>query len=409
MHGMASLYRPAGLREWVAARVSGSLRIGVRRWWGRLALVVAIGTSGASAAFAGVINPDISVVGQPFMRWTNDASDPSAQRATMDPGEVEMMFDAYLNPYATGRFIMSLSDEGLELEEGFFTLLRGLPGDAQIKGGKYRVNFGKMNVMHPHAVPFAERPRVLAAFLPGDESLDETGMSVSERIPLPGTFSLTAAADWLQGDSYRIERESTGDPTDPLVSSTEGDRASESRPAFVGNLSGFGQIGDRSGYELSVSGTGGTNNVAAGTQTRIYDVAGKLKYWTAPSSYVLVQAEVLSLDREDAGWDAANSQYTKTEVKPMGFYAYADYNFSPRYDAGVQFERYQQPTTDKTWDQAFGAFVGLSLMEETTSFRIDWNHFVPGTPTGVSPGPDTVDTVTMRVIYSMGPHKAHQF
>ena len=176
----------------------------------------------------------------------------------------------------------------------------------------------------------------------------------------------------------------------------------------MGHLSGFGSIGERSGYELTLSGTGGTNNVAAGTRTLVYDAGAKLKLWTAANSYLVVQGEILKLDREDAGWDETASTYTSTSVKPYGGYGYADYNFSPRWDAGVVYERYQQPTSEELWDSAAGAFVGLSLMEETTSFRLDWNHFMPGTPDG-APEPDAVDAVTLRVIFSMGPHKAHQF
>lgn len=374
-------------------------------------LAVLLATSGVMPAQAGVVNPDISVLGQPFMRWTNDASDPSPKRLLFDQGEVEMVYDAYLNPYARGFFVAALSrDEGLALEEGYFTLVRGLPGGLALKGGKYRVNFGKLNPMHPHAVPFADRPHVLAAYLPGDEAFNETGLSISERIPLPGTFSLTAAGDVLQGDSFRIPREFSGATNDPLFADPEaGDRSAESRPAFVGHLSGFGSIGERSGYELALSGTGGTNNVAAGTRTKVYDAAAKLKLWTSANSYLLVQSELLKLDREEAGWDSVTSTYTVTRVQPLGGYVYADYNFSPRYDAGVQFERFQQPTADRTWDQAFGAFVGLSLMEETTSFRLDWKRLMPGIPPGATEDPKAVDTVTMRVIFSMGPHKAHQF
>jgi hypothetical protein len=361
-------------------------------------------------AHAGVVNPDISVLGQPFMRWTDDPSDASPKRATFNQGEVEMVFDAYLNPYAKGLFITSLGEDGLELEEGYFTLVRGLPAGLQLKGGKYRVGFGKLNTMHPHAVPFAERPRVLSSYLPGDESLDEVGLSLSGRIPTPGTFSLTAAADWLQGDTFRIPREGAIAANDPLVlDPATDDRAGEARPAFVGNLSGFGQIGERSGYELALSATGGTNNVAANTRTKVYDAAGKLKLWIASNSYLLLQGELLKLDREDAAWDSSASAYTKTRVQPMGGYAYADYNFSPRFDAGMLYERFQQPADLSVHDSAVGAFIGYSLMEETTSFRVDWNHFMPGTPSGGPSSLPAVNTLTLRAIFSMGPHKAHQF
>jgi hypothetical protein len=113
------------------------------------AALLALLIAGVTApAHAGVVNPDISVLGQPLVRWTNDLLDPSPKRAVLDQGEVETVFDAYLNPYAKGYFVMSLTSDGIALEEGYFTLVRGLPGDLQIKGGKYRVNFGKLNAMH---------------------------------------------------------------------------------------------------------------------------------------------------------------------------------------------------------------------------------------------------------------------
>jgi hypothetical protein len=135
----------------------------------------------------------------------------------------------------------------------------------------------------------------------------------------------------------------------------------------------------------------------------------KLKLWTSDNAYLLLQGEALHLKREDAGWDPATLSYTKTEVTPTGGYAYADYNFRIRYNLGVGFERFQDATPDKTWNTAFKAFVGYSLLEETTAFRLDWDHFSPGTPTGFPEAPPDVNTVTMRVIFSMGPHKAHQF
>jgi len=134
-----------------------------------------------AATHAGVVNPDISVLGQPFMRWTNDASDPSPKRVTFDPGEVEMVYDSYLNPYAKGDFVTSLASDGFSLEEGYFTVLRGLPGGSTLKGGKYRVGFGMLNPMHHGQQPIvstgsgnsarmAEDPATLL-FMTGSEIL----------------------------------------------------------------------------------------------------------------------------------------------------------------------------------------------------------------------------------------------
>jgi hypothetical protein len=359
----------------------------------------------ASVTAAGVVNPNISVVGQPSTVWTDAAGDPAAKRVSLDPGETEFVFDDYLNPYARGIFVVSLSEEGAEVEEGYFTLLRGLPAGLALKGGKYRVGFGKLNPQHPHAVPFAEPFRVLK-YLPGDEAFNETGFQLSARLPTAGDWAITASGDVLKGDTFRLERPDSGAPNDPYLA--DGDRSEEPRPAVVGRVSAFGQIGDRSGIELGVSATKGTNNVAAATRTTVIGGDVKLKYWTSPNAYVVVQGEGLHLKREDAGWDEVAAAYTKDAVKKNGGYLYADYNFKIRYNLGASFERYQDPDVD-VWNQAIGVFAGLALMEETTAFRLDWNHLAPGTAAGVSPSPDAVNTVTLRIIYSMGPHKAHQF
>lgn len=372
----------------------------------RFVIIAGMLATAVTPSVAGVVNPNISVIGQPFTRWTDDPSDPSRKRFILDAGEVESVFDAYLNPYAYGTFVMSLGEEGMELEEGYFQLLRGLPLGLTLKGGKYRAGFGKLNPQHPHAYPFAERFRVLASYLPGDESLNETGVSLSERIPMPGEFSLIASADWLQGDTFRIERESSGATNDP---GPEGDLAEEPRAAVLGRLSGFTQLGDQSGLEVGLSGVQGTNNVAAAARTTVFGADVKAKLWNSATSYLLVQAELLMQDRDDASWDSTAAAYAKTSVTSSGGYLYADYNFKTRYNVGAAYERYQQPITDGPWDQAFKVYAGFSLMEETTAFRLDWDHYDPGTPEGATETPVAVNNVTLRVIFSMGPHKAHQF
>jgi hypothetical protein len=360
----------------------------------------------AAPAYAGVVNPDISVIGQPFVRWTDDAADPARQRVTMDVGETEFVFDAYLNPYARGTFVASLGEEGLELEEGYFVLTRGLPGGMSLKGGKYRAGFGRLNPAHPHTYPFFDRFRVLRAYLPGDESLNDLGIQLSELVPI-GDLALTAAADWLQGDAFRLERVPTLDPDDLFA--IDGDRGDEPRPAGLGRLSMFVPLHGQSALELGVSGTHGTNNVAAATRTTVFGGDVKAKLWTNERSYVVLQGEVLSLDREDAGWDTLANAYTKTSVTPIGGYFFADYNWNTRYNAGASYEVFQEPTSGETTDQAFGVFAGLALMEETTVFRIGYERFMPGRPSGSAEAPDAVNTVTLKVVYSMGPHKAHQF
>jgi len=374
----------------------------------RLAIILIAVTAIGTPALAGVTNPNISVIGQPFTRWLDDRSDPAHGHATLDPGEVEAVFDAYLNPYASGTFVLSFGEDGAAVEEGYFQLLRGLPLGLVLKGGQYRVPFGKLNPVHPHAYPFAERFRVLSSYLPGDESLNETGLEVSGRVPAPGDFSLTASADWLQGNTFRIARTPGGAPNDPLVTGA-GDEADTPRAAALGRLAGFAGIGDRSGLEVGIDVVTGTNNVAADAHTTVFGADAKAKLFRNDTSYIVLQGEFLRQQLDVAGWDSTAVTYTKQRVNSNGGYFYADYNFKLRYNVGGGYERYQRPMADGPWDSAFKLWAGLALMEETTAFRLDWDHYLPGNPDAAGPDLEAINTITLRAIFSMGPHKAHQF
>jgi hypothetical protein len=48
-------------------------------------------------------------------------------------------------------------------------------------------------------------------------------------------------------------------------------------------------------------------------------------------------------------------------------------------------------------------------MEETTAFRLDWRRTQPPSGGVLVASSDPIQQLTLRVIYSMGPHKAHQF
>ncbi len=363
------------------------------------------------AAFAGVTNPDISVIGQPLITWTDDAGSLARKRPVFDVGETELVFDAALNPYARGFFAVALASGQAEVEEGYFSLLRGLPGDIALKGGKYRVGFGRLNTLHPHQVPFAERFGVLAAYLPGDESFNETGLDASWRLPLPGTWSVTASGDVLQGDSFRIPRAATQSPNDPLNQDPEnGDASLAPRAAWVGRLAAFAPVGDRSGVELGFSATQGTNNVAAAARTRVLGGDLKAKLWTDANAYLLVQGEVLHLERDYASWESVAANYTRTRTTASGGYLFADYNWARRYNVGAALEQHQDPDAPSDDHSAVGLFAGFALMEETTVFRLDWRRLRrSGTVPFSSASFEPIQQLTLRAIFSMGPHKAHQF
>jgi len=366
-------------------------------------LAIASGLLIPLAGEAGPVNPDLSVIGQPFARITDDPGDVDRERLQFDPGEVEVLLEGYLNPYAKGLFTLAIGEEGLELEEGYLDLLRGLPFGLALRGGQYRVGFGRQNPVHPHAYPFAERFRVLAAYLPGEEAYIETGASLSKLVALPGDCALTAAFDLFQGDSFRIEREPGESLDDPLADPDgPGDRAAETRLAYAARGSLFTPIGDESGVDLGVSFTHGTTNVAAGARSTVAGIDAKAKLWRTPDAYLLFQVEGLWMDRPAVQWEEL-SGYVESPADGFGGYAYAEYRWARRYHAGLGGEHFADPAAaDMATSSALRLFTGLSLFEESTSFLLDWERFLPAAESAVN-------TVTLRAVFALGPHKPHPF
>ncbi|MBI5170351.1 MAG: hypothetical protein HZA61_12755 [Candidatus Eisenbacteria bacterium] len=343
----------------------------------------------APPARAGVVNPDISVIGQPFVRWTDAESSPAEKRLVLDPGELELLFDSPLNPYANGTVVASIGSEGAALEEGYITLVRGLPAGLALKGGRYRVEFGRLNAQHPHTLPFAERPFMLATYLPGDEAMIETGLQVSEQFGTASGRAYKLSVDWLQGDSFH--------PEEP-----------EPRPAFLGRATAFLPINDRSGFEFGASWCEGTHEVVSGARTRLLGLDVKLKRWSGPETYVLLQAEGIVGRHETAEWRDESQRWWKSASLSHGGHAFVDFHPDRRLNFGGSIEAYRDPELDNEWVTSYGVFGGFSLMEETTAIRADWvGHVPPVRALGESE--PTVNTFTLRVVWSMGPHKAHQF
>src|SRR5689334_13836551 len=107
----------------------------------------ASGGSTAPPAGSNLLNPNISAIGW-FQGQAGDVLDPPDAKA-FQLREVELGYQATVDPYSRADFFISVSpDEGIDVEEGYLTLLT-LPAGLTAKVGKFRNNFGKFNRTHP--------------------------------------------------------------------------------------------------------------------------------------------------------------------------------------------------------------------------------------------------------------------
>src|SRR4029453_9496919 len=87
------------------------------------------GAASAAAASSKVFNPDTSVLANFVgVGGRNAASDQPSLQLT----EVEVAFQAVVDPYARADFFLSAGPEGLEVEEGFITFTT-LPANFLLK------------------------------------------------------------------------------------------------------------------------------------------------------------------------------------------------------------------------------------------------------------------------------------
>ena len=340
----------------------------------------------ATPLFAGVTNPDISLIGQVRSDWTNNPASLDSKRPTLYLGETELSADAALNPYATGAVVLSFADESVSVEEAYMKLEQGLPWGLAMKAGKYRAPFGKLNPAHPHAYPFLDAPHVMDpanGLIPGQESYNETALELSELFPGIDTWAPLLSFDVQQGSSFRNSQDTNAAFAnfDSLKARTD--------MSWLAHLANSFMVGDGLAGDLGFSLARGTTNVEKQQHALLVGTDLKLKFYVNGETHVVWQTE--GIWRRD---DSASAQ-------KLGGYSFVDWQHN-RFNAGALYEQLGDAKTGKVSDRSVKGFAGFSLMEETTLFRIAAEHRWLA---GVTP----YNTIEAQVLFSMGPHKPHQF
>jgi hypothetical protein len=167
----------------------------------------------AGGLFGGssLANPNISVLLNSFVYGSNLLNDELEQRGI--PGfttngierrygfnveSAELFIFAPVDPYFNFYTTIPVTDEGAELEEAY-VVTTALPPGWQLKGGKFKSNFSRLDAQHPHAWDFADIALPYRAFL-GDEALgSEKGIQLTWLPALP-VYTLIGA-EVLQGEN----------------------------------------------------------------------------------------------------------------------------------------------------------------------------------------------------------------
>ncbi len=333
-----------------------------------------------------LLNPNVSVIG-----WFQA----EAGRRDIPPGEeepeafalkeIELAFQAAVDPYARADIFAAIEDGEIDIEEGYLTWF-ALPVGLGAKIGKFKVNFGKFNRTHTPETAFADRPLAPARYL-GEEGFSGTGASLSWRVPVPLYLNLDAEAI-----------------TTPEAAEVPAfDKARKKDLTYVGRLSSYVDLNEAAnvtfGYSYANGAAGqeldanGVSSTTLRNQMQGVDVTFR---WKNPRRAIyrsaLWQTEVFQNRKEVSTADTVTS---------IGLFSHIEYQFARRWRAGGRYD-YTESPTDKTNEEKGGLIYVTFDPSEFSRISLQGRHirFDDGTDE---------DLGFLKVTFNIGPHGAHPF
>lgn len=334
-------------------------------------------TPAAAPRAAPSTNPNVSVIGDFRATYLS----PARRHLETEFHETEFAFLSVVDPYARADFYLSLAPDpetgefAVELEEGYLTT-QALPAGLQLKLGKFRSAFGKINAIHPHALPYIDVPGVYNNYF-GEEGLNDTGLSLSWLAPNPLDFYQELVVEATRGPAENVS-----------FAASEFDRF-----LYLAHLKNFWDLTPNATLELGLSGSAGPSPSGFNAVIGGIDVTYKWKplRLNAYKSLVL-QTEAL--------W--SHTKITESEkIKSWGVYTLASYQLQKRWFLTGRFDYANRPDNASFVERAFSGTLGwlaTEFQKAEIEFKITSSNSA-----------DCTTQVLLRSVFVIGAHGAHAY
>jgi hypothetical protein len=331
------------------------------------------GGSTAPATNANYFNPAISVIGN-FLGAAGH--NPVEELPSFELRETEIGLQAVIDPYARADFFLALGEEGVEIEEGFATFT-ALPAGLLLKVGRMRASFGKINTLHTHSLPWADKPLPLVNLLGGEEGWIGTGLSASKLLPLPG--------DTFSEASLQIFR---GDAEDLFAAEKRSDLAYNAQYRL------FRDFTEASNLDVAVSYGRGPSELEPGTDESLQNFY--VAYRWRPLQTGIYRGLIVRAEAIARQIDLADGRQTR-----FGWFVSGDYRLSRRWILGGRYESSDQLADDRLRDS--GQALTLTFWpSEFSQLRGEYRRrrFA---------GVGDANELLFQLQFAIGAHAAHTF
>lgn len=375
------------------------------------------GKTKATTAATGILgnpassNPNISLLLNTFVYTSNlKESDITGKYFPAHVGELglkngfnlesaELFLFAPVDPYFNLYASIPITFLGIEIEEAYFVTTT-LPAGFQIKGGKFRSNFGRINSQHAHQWDFADSPLPYPAFLGGD-GIREVGMQLTYLPDIP-IYTLMGV-EVLQGAN------------DVLFNSDSNSRSGPN--GFTTFMKTSFDTTDNSTLLLGpslIKGKTNTKSIAQGTEFRgestLYGFELTHKWKHSKGRGLITQSEYFQHVQKGELKGAAGAVDSLTRVRD-GFYVQSVYQldrwrFGARYSATNLFKNESilagaRTDTDEMPWKATGSIEFSPT--EFSLIRFQYNN------SKLVYSQDTNHEFILQVTMGIGAHAAHSF
>jgi hypothetical protein len=342
---------------------------------------------GGATSNAKLLNPDISLIGDFIGTSGRNIVSPSR---SLELHESEVGMQAIIDPYARADAFISFGETGVNVEEGYVTFT-ALPAGLLMKVGKMRADFGKVNTIHNHALPYIDRPLATNNLVGGEDGIDDAGISITRFLPAPKNWFAEGTAQVFRGDSSTV-----------YAANRRQDLS------VVGHLRAYRDLSESTNLDLGVSYSRGHSNLGAdlGSNffTNLYGADATLRW--KPLRRAIYKNFLL---RTELFW-SARDQLSPVNIfqtqHAFGMYTSAEYRVNRRWTVGGRFDRSGRATNANLTDTGFSGILTYWPSEfSQIRGQYRYGHLVLGTPDDFS----NANEFLFQFLFVMGAHGAHPF